>query len=795
VSKSTPNSPNGQIKSPDRPAKPPAPEVYKIPVELRSLRQWVLWKYEFRDDAWTKIPYQPLRPSAKAKADVPDTWGSFDLAWEVYQKGGFDGIGFEFSADDEFFGVDVDKCLDEQGQILEWAAPILESLRTTYGEISPSGRGIKFIARGKLPMKTGTRRAGMGDGTGALELYDHGRFFTLTGQRFANGIFPNDLQSAADELYALAKERPKAEPTTPAETSGHDAFTITKNDRENRVLGYLKTCDPAVSGQRGHDVTLRVACAIGPGFNLTEDETFGYLNAHWNPTCQPPWDEKELRRKVSEAFKVESRRGWILDSPGRQSNGHASPNSATVGPPPSTNGAHLGDGETPINLTELGNARRLVKLFGDRIRYCHAWKAWFIWDGSRWLRDESGEIYRLTKRSIQSIGKEAAQCDDEAARKALLKWALQSEAKKIIEHSVFLAQSEPGIPVLPGEWDRHGWLFNVSNGTIDLRTGILKKADPRDYITKICPVAFDPAATCPLWEQTLELFFAKKSKLIAYFQEICGYALVGEVRDHILPVCFGKGQNGKSTILGALLDTFGPDFAMKCPPEMLMSKHFDTHPTDRADLFGKRLVVAIETEQGRRLNETLVKELTGGDRIRARRMKENFFEFEPTHTVLMGTNHKPVVQGTDHAIWRRLRMVPFSVTVEAKSDDKGMPQKLKTERAGILAWCVKGCLRWQKDGLTEPTEVTDATVAYRAEQDILGSFLAEHTVQIQGARIRCGQLYGRYKKWAEGGGEDVLSMTAFGNAMQERGIEKAKSGGKWYLGIGFSQDDEDETES
>jgi putative DNA primase/helicase len=445
-----------------------------------------------------------------------------------------------------------------------------------------------------------------------------------------------------------------------------------------------------------------------------------------------------------------------------------------------------------FNLTELGNAQRLVKLFGDRIRYCWTWRAWFIWDGTRWRRDETGEIFNLAKTAIRGISAEASQCDDEAQRKALLSWALKSEGKKLIEHMVFLAQSEPGIAVKTDEWDRHGWLFNVQNGTIDLRTGKLKKADPKDCITKICAIAFDPDAACPLWDQTLKLFFQGNEQLIAYFQEICGYAMVGEVRDHVLPICHGLGQNGKSTILGALLETFGPDFAMKCPPEMLMAKGYDSHPTDRADLFGKRLVVAIETESGRRLNETLVKELTGGDRIRARRMREDFWEFPPTHTVMMGTNHKPVVRGTDHAIWRRLKLVPFLVTVDGKQDDTAMPHKLKSERAGILAWCVRGCLRWQQQGLSEPTEVTDATKAYRAEQDVLGSFLTEYTLQDNSVRCKCGELYAKYKKWAEDGSEHVLTMTAFGTAMQERGFKTHKISVKWYLGIALRQSADEE---
>jgi putative DNA primase/helicase len=261
--------------------------------------------------------------------------------------------------------------------------------------------------------------------------------------------------------------------------------------------------------------------------------------------------------------------------------------------------------------------------------------------------------------------------------------------------------------------------------------------------------------------------------------------MVGEVRDHILPVCFGTGNNGKSTILEALMATFGLDYAMKAPPDLLMAKAHDGHPTDRADLFGKRLVVAIETEEGRRLNETLVKELTGGDRIRARRMREDFWEFTPTHTVVMATNHKPVIRGTDRGIWRRIRLIPFLVTVEGERDDKRMPRKLKAERAGILAWCVRGALRWREHGLAEPKTVSDATQKYRGEQDVLGAFLAEHTVRGPRHRVRCGVLYAAYKGWAETNGEWVKSLTAFGMAMEERGIEKKRSDGMWYLDIGL----------
>jgi putative DNA primase/helicase len=233
---------------------------------------------------------------------------------------------------------------------------------------------------------------------------------------------------------------------------------------------------------------------------------------------------------------------------------------------------------------------------------------------------------------------------------------------------------------------------------------------------------------------------------------------------------------------------------MKCPPDMLMAKRNEGHPTDRASLFGKRLVVAIEVEEGRRLNETIVKELTGGDDITARRMREDFWTFKPTHTAIMATNHKPVIRGTDKGIWRRVKLVPFTVSIDEADAVKDMPARLKAEWPGILAWCVRGCLAWRARGLDAPQDVIDATAKYKGEQDLLGHFLAEHTVRIPQAKVRAGALYARYEAWAKAGNEFVISQTLFGESLVKRGFEKKRSGGAWYLGLGLIQEDADSSE-
>lgn len=262
--------------------------------------------------------------------------------------------------------------------------------------------------------------------------------------------------------------------------------------------------------------------------------------------------------------------------------------------------------------------------------------------------------------------------------------------------------------------------------------------------------------------------------------------MVGVVRDHILPIAYGTGSNGKSTILGALLNTFGPDYAMKATPDMFMVKKTDSHPTERARLFGMRIVIAIETEQGRRPNETMIKELTGGDRIAARRMREEFWEFDPSHTLCMATNHKPRIRGGDDGIWRRLILIPITVSVPNEKADKAMPDKLAAEAPGILAWCVRDSLEWPRQGLTAPTEVAEATSSYREEQDTVGQFLEECTTK--GNRVKSSSLYARYKQWLEQRGETPLSTNSFGPAIEAKGIKKLPSNGTWILGIELTSD-------
>ena len=466
------------------------------------------------------------------------------------------------------------------------------------------------------------------------------------------------------------------------------------------------------------------------------------------------------------------------------------PQAATAGDRP-TEGPSDG-GTWP--LTELGNAHRLIHYHADDMRHCHPWDTWLVWDGRRWSEDDRGRAMEIAGKNTNTILFDLDHTIDDEDRTEIVNWWRSSQNKRRIESSLFLAGCQQNIPILPGELDSNQWMFNCLNGTIDLKTGELRPHSRADLITKLCPVEYDPTATCPLWESVLRTVFARpdeadRDDLVSYWQRVCGTALVGVIRDHVLPVAWGSGSNGKSTIMNALLDTFGTDYAMKAPPALLMSKKNDSHPTELASLFGKRLVIAIETEQGRRLNETTVKELTGGDPITARRMREDFWTFQPTHTLLMATNHLPKIKGTDHGIWRRVKLVPFTVTIKDGEADPALPEKLRSELPGILAWCVRGCLQWQAIGLQAPPEVLKATQDYRDGEDLLRVFLDERCLIHPEVRSQAGELYKSYQSWCEDSGERPMTLTEFGKAITERGIQKSKRNGRqWYMGIGLKSD-------
>ena len=385
---------------------------------------------------------------------------------------------------------------------------------------------------------------------------------------------------------------------------------------------------------------------------------------------------------------------------------------------------------------------------------------------------------------MATIYAEASRAADEDIRKRIAKHAMASESAHKLRAMLEMASSEPGIPVLPDQLDRDPWQLNVYNGTVNLRTGALEPHRADHLITKLAPVSYDPDADCPLWLSFLDRVMDGDRDLIGFLQRAVGYSLTADTGEQCFFILHGSGANGKTTFLQAISALLG-DYALQTPTDTLLIRRGGGIPNDLARLRGARLVTAIEADEGRRLAEALVKQVTGGDKVTARFLHAEFFEFVPEFKLWLGTNHKPAIRGTDWAIWRRIRLVPFNVTIPPEEQDHQLGQRLLAELDGILAWAVQGCLDWQREGLNPPPAVVNATAAYRDESDPLGTFLEDCCILDDNARAQAGPLYDTYRQWCKSNGEDAVTSRRFSRQLDERGFDKVTERHRYYLGIGL----------
>jgi putative DNA primase/helicase len=438
--------------------------------------------------------------------------------------------------------------------------------------------------------------------------------------------------------------------------------------------------------------------------------------------------------------------------------------------------------------TELGYARRLVHVYGGRLRYVPPWHCWLVWDGTRWAQDGTGQAQRWMKAIARMITTDAiAMQGGEQERKAAVNLARRGESSSAIKGALSLAGTEPGIVVTPDDLDADPFLLNCHNGTLDLRTGELRPHDPADLLTKMAGAAYAPDAT----GHEFVKFLARvqpEPEMRAYLARLTGLALEGRVSAHILPIHCGTGANGKSTFIDVIMAALG-DYADAADPELLTARAFDAHPTGVADLFGLRLAVLHESDHGRRLAEGTVKRLTGGDRIKARRMRQDFWHFTPSHMFAMLTNHKPVISGTDEGIWRRVRIVPWDVEIPEGERDEHLGDRLSLELGYVLGWLFSGYQDWRRSGLGEAAQVTEATDTYRAESDALARFLNERCLTGPHYHVRSSDLFADWSKWCADEGEPPGTQTAFSNGLVNRGLMKARTSvGMVWRGIGLSTD-------
>jgi len=443
--------------------------------------------------------------------------------------------------------------------------------------------------------------------------------------------------------------------------------------------------------------------------------------------------------------------------------------------------------------SDLGNAERLVDEHGHNLRYCYPFSKWLVWDEKRWANDKTGEIKRKCKSVIRKMYSEAGKEPDDEKRKKLIKYTISCESDQKIKAMLSLAQSEPSMPILPEELDTNPWLLNCLNGTIDLKTGELQPHKREDLITKLTPFNYNPNASCNVWLDHLNKIMDGDQELISFMQRAFGYSLTGDTSERVIFISWGTGANGKSVTNDCIATVCG-DYAMRTPTETLLIKRSDGIPNDVARLMGARFVYAAEAEQGKRLAESQIKDISGGEKISARFMRGEWFEFYPEFKIWLGTNHKPVIRGTDNAIWDRIRLIPFDVRIP-ESDRLSKTDILKMfeeEMPGILSWLVRGCLEWQQQGLRAPDAVLTATKEYRDEMDVIGDFVDGRCVLSETATGTAKELYESYESWCDDNGEKTISKKLFGMKLSERGFDKYRAtGGIWtWLGIGIEKSEE-----
>lgn len=426
-------------------------------------------------------------------------------------------------------------------------------------------------------------------------------------------------------------------------------------------------------------------------------------------------------------------------------------------------------------LTDLGNAERLKAQYGERLRYCEEWGKFLAWDGRRWTT-KSGVIARQWMiDTVRQIYLEANAATDSDARKKIASWGISSESQKRIECAVALSKNILQ-QIAVGDLDKKPWLLNCQNGTIDLKTGKLNEQNPDDCLTGLTELVYDPDAKAPLWEKFLLEIMEGRKDFASALQRIVGYCLTGDVSEHALFLLWGKGANGKSTLTAVIRKMLGAEYAAEAMGDLLLAKKSDGHPTELAHLHGKRCMTLSEANKNRRLNEGLVKRITGGDQITARRMREDLWSFEPSHKFLFSVNDKPVIKGTDSGIWRRIVLVPFKVSFTGR-EDRTLTEKLFGELQGILAWAVRGCLDWKRNGLQIPEAWQTEQEEYRAESDELAPFIADKCETKTGYKALASTLYDAYVEWCNVEGREAMRKNDFGAELQTRGYTPTRIGG------------------
>jgi putative DNA primase/helicase len=442
------------------------------------------------------------------------------------------------------------------------------------------------------------------------------------------------------------------------------------------------------------------------------------------------------------------------------------------------------EGSLPLLRGELDAARYFIAQYSEHVRYCERLGGWLVWDGTAWIPDVDGQIFRLAHESADRIADAASEIGDLEERRKALSFAIALRKRRAIESVVTIASTLDEAAIGdPDRFDADNRLLNVENGILDLRTGSLAPHLPSRLMTRQARVPYEPEARCERWQQFLHEVFADDTDLIEFIQRAVGYSLTADTTEQCLFVAYGPGANGKSTFLDVVSRICG-SYCVTSSSDTFMQRKAEAATNDLARLRGARVVLSVETGEDRRLDESFVKWTTGGDRVVARFLFKEYFEYRPAFKLWLACNHRPLIRGADAGIWRRIRLIPFTKTFAGDRCDRHLSEKLESELPGILAWAVAGCRQWQESGLGIAAAVRAATKSYKGDMDLFGQFLSDRCVRDDLREVAAGEIYAAYKDWAVAAGERPQSQRWLSLRLSERGFDSRKRNGiKYWLGL------------
>lgn len=756
-----------------------APEITEAgpaPITLHSLAKescWVAWRLEKRGDNRTKVPYVAV--GKKAEADAAP-WLTRADAEALYEKMPnpllLGGLGIEFCDLDDgrsVGGIDLDACRNAAtGHLEDWAGDLIDAF-DSYAEVSPSGTGVKIYflfttadwPKLRKAMGPGSKfgrqfKRGGGRHPPAIELHLGNRYFAVTDD-VVYGMPLEFRHVPTEQIIKLITE------TGPAFTGKAKAKTTTKPASKSK--------SDVEEGEASPDLQARIAaaCAGKPWFAK-----------RWNGD----WTGISDTSRSGLAFTllaVLKRDGFTFGDgvAGLRLNPHTSEWMAEKGEAgglreprrmwdaievtAKPQGSKQAEPDDDDLITEASVADSFRDLAKDHLRYDHTAGRWFVWNETHWQREETRRAFHWASQRARAMAKE------DGDFKTKVQAGKASFAGGVERH----AQSDPAFTVTHEVWDRNPWLLGTPGGVVDLRTGILQPAQREDMITKLTAVTpAAPGTPCPIWMTFLQEATRGDADLIRFMQQIAGYCLTGDTQEHALFFVYGPGGNGKGVFLNTTSKIIG-HYAVTAGMDTFTASQSDRHPTDLAMLKGARMVCASETEDGKPWAEARIKQMTGGDPISARFMRQDFFTFDPEFKLLIIGNHQPTLRNVDDAARRRFNIIPFVHKPEKK--DMTLGDRLKAEWPAILRWMIDGCLDWQAHGLVRPAVVTGATAAYFEEQDSMQHWIDECCVT--GGRNVSDTTENLFKSWtsyALTNGEKAGTTRWFNQAMARLGAEWIK---------------------